>query len=242
MNFDQFGKKNLGIDVKIRPMARSETVGTGSVPTPIDDLWKVQNVESRAVELLNLRTKQSVEIRGDNFREFRTPNFLILRCQLTLTEKDVLIEPIVGGGGGPTTEPATDTALPAPAPERPTIRENSATEILSHLKDITLDYEFRARVEDLYRGRWTREPGWQATVATLPRKLPGGAWFCSFLEVGSAIIVMAFTPQDVSALRRGDAVTVSGKIGDVSRLDYVSLEDAAVVRDESPDNEASDAS
>jgi len=230
MNFDQFRKKNLGRDVKIRPMVRSENAGTGSVLALVDDLWKVDKVESRTVELLNLRTKQSVEIQGDNFREFRTPNFLMLRCQLTLTEEHVLIEPLVGGGGDPTPEPATDRALPAAAPDRPTIREKSAAEILSNLKGTRFDYD--DRVGELYRGRWTRDPGWRATVASLPSKLSSDAWFCSFLEVGSAIIVTASTIQDVSALRRGDAVIVSGKISDVSRLDYVHLADATVLGDE----------
>jgi hypothetical protein len=225
MNFDQFWKKNLGIDVKVRPMARSENV----VQTPIDDLWRVQNVESKAVELLNLRTKQSVEIRGDNFREFRTPNFLILRCQLTLTEEQVLIEPIVGGGP----EPVTDRALSALAPERPTIRENSATEILSSLRGITLPHQFDEKVKDLYQGRWTRGVGWRATVNSLPSKLPKDRWFCPFKEIGSDTLVMACTAQDVSALRPGDSVTVSGRISDVAPFGSVSLDDAVVVRDES---------
>ena len=176
----------------------------------------------------NLRTAHVVVLGSDNVREFRTPHFLLLRCQLMLTEEQVLIEPLVGGGGGPTTpEPAPDLALRALAPARPAIRESSAAEILSNLKDITLDYKFRGRVEDLYRGRWTREPRWQVTVAILPRKLPGDVWFCSFLE-GSAVIVTASTVQDVSMLRRGDPVIVSGKINDVSRLDYVHLTDATI--------------
>jgi hypothetical protein len=172
-----------------------------------------------------------VALGSDNIREFRTPNFLMLRCQLTLTEEQVLIEPLVGGGAA--SEPVTGRALPTPAPERPTIRERSAADIFRSLNGITLDYEFRARVEELYRGRWTRGPGWQVTVASLPSKLPSGAWFCGFLEVGSAAIVSASTVQDVSALRRGDSVTISGKISDVSRLDSVHLHDATIVLDES---------
>jgi hypothetical protein len=129
---------------------------------------------------------------------------------------------------GPTPAPATDRAIPTLAPGRPTIRETSAAEILSSLRGITLSYQFHEKVEELYRGRWTRDPGWRATVNSLPSKLSKDVWFCSFKEIGSDTLVMASTVQDVSALRPGDSVTVSGRISDVSRLESVTLEDAIV--------------
>jgi hypothetical protein len=226
MNLEQSKKKNLGSAVHLRPIPVRFQTATQEVLPRTDDLWTIYKVEDGKVELHNPRTMRVVVLEGDNIREFRSPNFLLLRCQLTLTEEQVLIEPLLGGSVPP--EPATDRVPPALAPERPTIREKSAAEIISNLKDITFDYQFRARVEELYRGRWTRDPGWQATTASLPSKLPGNAWLCSFLEVASAIIVTASTIQDVSALRRGDSVTVSGKISEVSRLDYVHLTDATV--------------
>jgi hypothetical protein len=131
----------------------------------------------------------------------------------------------------PTPDLVSDRATPAVASQRVTIREKSAAEILANLKGITLSYEFQEKCEDLYVGRWTREPGWQATVHDLPSKLPGGAWFCSFREVGSGTLVTASTIRDVSTLRPGDSVTVSGKISRVSQLESVSLEDA-IVRDD----------
>ena len=72
----------------------------------------------------------------------------------------------------------SDRATPALAPQRLTIREKSAAEILGNLKGITLSYQFRETVEELYLGRWTREPGWQVTVHGLPSKLSGGLWHC----------------------------------------------------------------
>lgn len=108
-----------------------------------------------------------------------------------------------------------------------TIQEKSAAEIIGNLKPIKLSYRFRETVEDIYIGRWTREPGWQATVEDLPR-LFGEMWLCSFVEVGSGTLVWANTVQDASKLRRGDSVTVSGKISGVSPLGYVSLDDAIV--------------
>ena len=105
----------------------------------------------------------------------------------------------------PALELASDTAAPA----GPAIRETSAEEILVRLKG-TPSYEFHKVAEDLFIGRWTREPGWQAMVHAHPSKLPEGFWHCSFKEVGSDTLVFALTLQDVSSLRIGDSVTVSG--------------------------------
>jgi hypothetical protein len=132
------------------------------------------------------------------------------------------------------TDPPVSTAQPALAPERPTIREKSAAEIIINLKGIAPSYRFHEKVEELYLGRWTREPGWQATVRDLPSKISGEHWDCSFSEVGSDTLVWASTVQDISMLRRGDPVTVSGRISGVSQLEYVSLEDAIVRGDNVP--------
>ena len=120
------------------------------------------------------------------------------------------------------------------SPERRTIREKSAAEINMNLKGITPPYRFREKVEELYLGRWTREPGWQATVSDLPSKLPGGSWFCSFKEVGSGVLVIAITVQDASKLRPGDSVTVSGRISSVSMVEDITLEDAILSGDNVP--------
>lgn len=128
----------------------------------------------------------------------------------------------------PTSDLTSDIATTAVAPQRLTIPEKSAAEILGHLKGVTLSYQFHERVKALYLGRWTREPGWQATVYELPNKLDGGLWHCTLREVGFGTTVFATTVQDLATLRRGDSVTVSGRIREVSQLDYVSLEDAIV--------------
>ena len=113
-----------------------------------------------------------------------------------------------------------------PTTQRVYIREQSAAEILRHLKDVTLSSRFDERVQELYVGRWTREPGWQMTVLDLPTKHPQG-WWCGFIEVGSDTLVMASTVHDISTLRPGDSVTVRGRISDVRRR-HVILEDAIV--------------
>jgi pyrimidine deaminase RibD-like protein len=122
----------------------------------------------------------------------------------------------------------SDNATPALTRQRPTIREKSASEILGHLKEITLSSRVRESVEELYVGRWTREPGWKAIVYKLPSKLSGGRWHCMFKEVGSGALVFATTAQDISTLRPGDSATVSGRIQDVSLPEFVSLQDAIV--------------
>jgi hypothetical protein len=124
--------------------------------------------------------------------------------------------------------------LPDPAPERPTIREKSAAEILVNLEGIKLPYQFHGKVKELYLGRWTREPGWQAKVHDLPGKLSAGYWHCSFKEVGSDTIILASTLQDISMLRRGDSVTISGKISSVGPLEIIGLEDATIRGDKVP--------
>ncbi len=59
----------------------------------------------------------------------------------------------------PAPDLTSDKATPALGPQRPTIREKSAAEILGNLKETTLSYRFNESVKDLYVGRWTREPG-----------------------------------------------------------------------------------
>jgi hypothetical protein len=120
----------------------------------------------------------------------------------------------------------------ARASQRLTIREKSAAEILGNLKDIALPYQFRERVEELYVGRWTQEFGWRATMANLPSKLSEVHWHCILKEVDSGILVFASTVQDVSTLRTGDLVTVTGRISDVRQIPSVNLEDAVVQADD----------
>jgi len=60
----------------------------------MDDLWRLDVLANpHRVRLESIRTGHFVELQPDNVREYRTPHFLILRCQLTLTATRVLIEP-----------------------------------------------------------------------------------------------------------------------------------------------------
>jgi tetratricopeptide (TPR) repeat protein len=171
------------------------------------------------------------EVTGKRQEKFRAHRCVMAAVQSEQPDKASIL---TATDCRPTLDPTPDTASPALAPQRPTIREKSAAEILANLKGITLSYQFHEKVKDLYLGRWTQKPGWQATVFSLPSQLSGGPWFCSLKEVGSGIHVMASTAQDISALRPGDSVSVSGRISGVSRLNDVSLEDAIVLGENMP--------
>jgi hypothetical protein len=49
----------------------------------------------------------------------------------------------------------SDRATPALAPQRPTIREKSAAEILTNPKSTTPSYQFNQKAKELYVGLWT---------------------------------------------------------------------------------------
>jgi hypothetical protein len=163
-------------------------------------------------------------------------------CGLSVLEEllDTIVSPSPFGTGeqpnrnAPAVPISSDISISALGPQRLTVPEKSAAEIIRNLKESTPSYEFHKRAKELYLGRWPQEPGWQATVHDLPRNLSGGLWHCSFREVGSGTLVMASTIQDISALRPGYLVTVSGRISDVSPLESVSLEDAIIRGDHVP--------
>ena len=95
MNVEQL-RKHIYSHVRLRPIAHRLRTATGEILPPVDDQWSITRVEKGQIELLNLRTHHVRELGNDNIREFRSPDFLLFRCQLTLTERDVLIEPLIG--------------------------------------------------------------------------------------------------------------------------------------------------
>ncbi|HKW94038.1 MAG TPA: hypothetical protein VJX92_19265 [Methylomirabilota bacterium] len=106
MNTEQL-RKNVGQLLRLRPMPKlvqrwgaevsvltseeprykKETVGT-------DYDWRLEKVEKNEVVLHCIHTDHRVTLGTDNVREYRTPHFLLLRCQLTLQGDEVRIEPI----------------------------------------------------------------------------------------------------------------------------------------------------
>lgn len=90
-------RKNIGSQLRLRPIPIRLRTATGEVLPPEDDQWTLLRIENGRVELHNIRTGHVAQLGNDNIREYRTPDFLLLRCQLTLTERNVLIEPLTGG-------------------------------------------------------------------------------------------------------------------------------------------------
>lgn len=99
MNVSQL-RKQLGALLRLRPVPL-EATGSLTPGAERDDQWRLEDVlDSPArVRLRNVRTSQEVEIYSDNIREFRRPDTLALRAQVTIRESGVELEPIFGSDG-----------------------------------------------------------------------------------------------------------------------------------------------
>lgn len=82
--------------VRIRPKARREDE-TGTVLPELDDDWFVSRVDDSVLALLNQRTRHVVELGLDNVKSFQTPNFLMLKCRITIGLPHVghRVEPLI---------------------------------------------------------------------------------------------------------------------------------------------------
>ncbi|MBI1944531.1 MAG: toll/interleukin-1 receptor domain-containing protein [Deltaproteobacteria bacterium] len=82
--------------VRLRPIAH-RALETGVPLDPIDDEWIVDDVdETGTTAILNPRTGHRYTLGSDAIEDFRSPDFLLLRLQLTLSGRSVLAEPISG--------------------------------------------------------------------------------------------------------------------------------------------------
>ena len=100
MNLKQLSTQ-LGCLYRLRPSPLRLSPDGALVPSPSEQ-WRLEAVLDRParVRLGNTHTHNTIEMGADNIREYRTPDFLLLRCQLTIAEDTVSIEPIVTQGGG----------------------------------------------------------------------------------------------------------------------------------------------
>jgi hypothetical protein len=78
---------------------------------------------------------------NDNIREFRSPNFLMLRCQMTLTGDRVIVEPLVDGRNPK--EIASDVVTRTTTSTRPSL--------LSRLHNLNISAESSIRVVCTFR-------------------------------------------------------------------------------------------
>ena len=59
-----------------------------------DYQWRLEDVSAAGVTLFCPATDHKITLGADNVREYRTPDFLLLKCQLTLDDDGVHIEPL----------------------------------------------------------------------------------------------------------------------------------------------------
>ncbi len=95
MNLKQLTKQ-LGSKLRLRPLPFR--IGSNGEQLPqSDDQWRLDTIldQPPRVRLVNIQTGHFVELQPDNVREYRSPEFLLLRCQLTITPREVSLEPIL---------------------------------------------------------------------------------------------------------------------------------------------------
>lgn len=89
MNFKRL-KDNIGNTLRLRPPA---IIQIGETLVPQDISWKLISCENQVLKLEGLDPLRLLEIGSDNIHEFRTPDFLMLKCKITIKDKNVEIEP-----------------------------------------------------------------------------------------------------------------------------------------------------
>lgn len=99
MNLKQLNKQ-LGTNLRLRPLPIRIGSDGGLLPRS-DDLWQLETIleQPSRIRLVNIHTHHFVELQPDNVREYRSPNYLLLRCQLIITDGTIEIEPIIGSRG-----------------------------------------------------------------------------------------------------------------------------------------------
>jgi hypothetical protein len=110
-------KRSIGKAFRLRPFP-SRVVGPNSTLVSSDDPWRLDEIldSPSRLRLINTNTGSVLELGADNVREFRTPDFLLLRCRLSVREGSIEIEPFVGSdeqllGPGSTTDAASPVQL-----------------------------------------------------------------------------------------------------------------------------------
>jgi len=88
-------QNQVGTDLRLRPIADRVSRDGECLPKS-DDPWRLEAIlnDPVRVRLVNQVSGHSVELQSDNVREYRSPGFLLLRCQLTVLGENVHLEPI----------------------------------------------------------------------------------------------------------------------------------------------------
>jgi len=88
-------EKQLGQPLRLRPIPiRLDDNGTDLGRS--DDPWRLDEILTKPnrVRISNLPTGHVLELQSDNVKQFQSPDFLLLRCQLTIVGRTISVEPI----------------------------------------------------------------------------------------------------------------------------------------------------
>ena len=88
-------KNQIGSLLRLRPPPMRVTDDGGQLGA-CDDPWTLSEILAgpTRVRLVNSLTGHVLVLQSDNIREYRSPDFLLLRCQLTIKPREIAIEPI----------------------------------------------------------------------------------------------------------------------------------------------------
>lgn len=113
MNVSQL-RRQIGTLLRLRPLPRRLTSDGTPLP-PIDDRWRLDAIlDSPArLSLVSQRTGHVLVLQPDNVKEFRSPDFLLLRCRLTISPRGIDIEPLIFDPGRPLSAVEPESIAPS---------------------------------------------------------------------------------------------------------------------------------
>lgn len=88
-------QKQVGSTLRLRPLPIRIDANGNRLPDS-DDPWRLEQILDNPprAHLVNLPTGHFVDLQSDNIREYRSPDFLLLRCQLFIKGRTITLEPI----------------------------------------------------------------------------------------------------------------------------------------------------
>lgn len=87
-------EQQIGTNLKLRPLP-VEVAADGQESPILDEEWRLDSIlaQPSRVVLTNIQRGLPLELQTDNVREFRSPHFLLLRCQLRISGNQIDLEP-----------------------------------------------------------------------------------------------------------------------------------------------------
>jgi hypothetical protein len=87
-------EQQIATNLKLRAFP-VEVVADGQESPILDEEWRLDSIlaQPSRVVLTNVQRGLTLELQTDNVREFRSPHFLLLRCQLRISGNEIHLEP-----------------------------------------------------------------------------------------------------------------------------------------------------